>query len=215
MENPRTLDVGVNLRARKIWVDVPCRECRHSLRGLELTSVCRNCHTPVARSLRGDPERYLEPPPPLTPAEVLDKNGCVHVDLPCRGLSMSIAGLAIAYLRYLAELAQRIPQLEMVQRARGIARNVLTAAGVLLGLEALDVVLGPGTVSLSPPGATSRPVGQPLFALLTVGACVGSVAALALFVLSISAIRLQWRLCKALREQAELARKNWAGNDVT
>jgi Zn finger protein HypA/HybF involved in hydrogenase expression len=371
LEIPRSTDAGVKPAARKIRVDVPCRECGHSLRGIELSEECGNCHAPVAKSLRGDPERYLEPPAPMTPAEMLDENGHVRVDLPCRGcgynvrtlvsaarcpecntpvsrscqgsllrysepgyvgrlargaywvrqaiwlgvagfvlfaavpsflrgvsatgmawavdaafetfiavlallvlvgmwwitapepgasdlfqpkrtrqivrgglgatvllaflsfciyrlppllpalavlilglaLSISFAGLAIAYLRYLAELAQRFPEPEVARKARGTARGVLIAAGVLLAFKTVNVVAGPGTISLNSPGATSRAVGQPL-ALLTVVSCVGSIAVLALFVLSISTLRLQWRMCKSLRERAELARRNLGGEEA-
>jgi hypothetical protein len=379
MEDSETTDPGVISAGRKILVDLPCRGCKHSLRGLELTGQCGNCQAPVAQSLRGDPEQYLEPPPPVELGDVLDESGRVRFDLPCRGcgynvrtlelaarcpecntpvslscqgdllrysepgyvarlargaywvrqstwlaiagfivgpvtlsvlavsrggaswvpsvvvallllvvaavlamtgmwwitsrepsgsevkrcerarmmvrywmgavslaavlricleslaplllgragpylrlaLATTVAGLAVAYMRYVAELAQRIPDCEMMKKARDIARGALLAFGVVLGLRAIEVVLSlppttPGVLSppATGPGAPSSRVGEILYVLRGLGSCAEMVASLALFVLSISAIRLQWRVCRSLREQAELAQKNW-GNAGT
>jgi hypothetical protein len=148
----------------------------------------------------------IEGLPPLLPVRAL-----LVLDL---ALATMLTGLAIAYLRYLAELAQRIPDSEMMQKARSIARDVLVAAGVLISFEAINLVLGPGTISANPPSTTAPAAGQPAFALRMVGSCVSLVAGLALFVLSISAIRLQWRVCRSLRGQAELAQKNWGNAGI-
>ena len=99
----------------------------------------------------------------------------------------------IAKFFYLEKLAMRIPDRQMADRARLIRR-----AYVLLGAAMIVVVSCLGLLSL-----LTR-AGQLGFLIFTLLLCI---AALVLFVM---ALRLQWRLRNAFREQAGFARDTWA-----
>ncbi len=135
---------------------------------------------------------------------------------------------------FMEKLALRIPEVAISKRARflrwamcftGMALVVVLAIGAL-GVWTAAAGAGPvlpasGGVIVRPGGGRARvtittPAGTRTTAstagsgLVMVAGCGGGVLALAMLVLTLLAVRMQWLLRNALREQARYARQTWA-----
>jgi hypothetical protein len=148
---------------------------------------------------------------------------------PLAGLIGAVGEFAKFF--YLEKLALRIPDAKLASHARYIRWGLVVALAALIVVGAIMAAVAfragvpgfaagwppPAPASMRATGATSMPVPSPVAVGgrgaggFMAGACLVGVAGLAYLVFAIAALVLQWRLGRRFREQAELARRTWAG----
>jgi hypothetical protein len=137
--------------------------------------------------------------------------------------ALGAVGGEFAKLHYFQKLALRIPDPALAGRARALRWGMAFTLGPLVlfgGLAALVALVGNAGVTtaggpgVAPVGIPSAPglgrLGASALGPVMVLGCLAGVAGLAYCVVAILVLVLIYRLGKAFREQARLARATWA-----
>ncbi len=136
--------------------DIPCRDCKYSLRGLLLEGACPECHAPVARSVHAELLRFADP----------------------RWLKRLAWGTGLLVVAIAATGPLKVVALSMVSIARGGAILVLACA-TTLQIGAVWLATMPERHALVKKRPISRPVARfsLLAGLLLAAALVQALAA--------------------------------------
>jgi len=154
-------------------------------------------------------------------AQTLPPPSLGMIVLPIIAVVAAIIGVVgqFAQLTYFHKLALRIPDPALSQRARRLRWAVLVTSGIA-GVGAGAAALA-GTSTATTTAVTSAPATTGRTVVVTTAVavapaglmgfgCVAAIAGLGALIVSLFVLRLIYRLRKAFRVQADLARETWA-----